>query len=180
MLVGGLPSEDATIVFLNALCNLLYGISIFVGFLLFPRGYMLVVSLLTLFIGPAVILVAIGVSAGVLVAFTTYPVVSVLVMWTFFFLTSKIAQVLGRKCGLDHDGDGDVDLLDLLHWLAQTRVGRALDLAEVHAMFNDSSLEPLREINRKLLDIQSETQTIGKRLSGRKGEENKLNDRKEI
>ena len=36
-----------------------------------------------------------------------------LIMWLYFFSTSQIAQILGRKYGLDHDGDGDVDGKDL-------------------------------------------------------------------
>lgn len=178
--MGGLPSEETTIVFLNALCNLLYGISILVGFLIFPRGTMLVVSLLTLTIGPAIILLALGATVGVLGAFTLYPILSVLCMWIFFFLTSRLAQVLGQRLGFDHDQDGDVDLMDLLHWAASTRWGRALDLQSVHALLNTAA--PWHDIQRRLVEIQENTtESIALLQSARKddgtvkpGDETKL------
>jgi hypothetical protein len=47
-----------------------------------------------------------------------------LALWVWFFFTSQLAQAVGMYLSLDHDGDGDVDFSDLLHWAASTPYGK--------------------------------------------------------
>ena len=75
---------------------------------------MLIITLLTLYLGPAIVLIVIGLFGASIAAFAVYPVHSVLFPWTWFFLTSQIAQALGKYLGLDRDKDGDVDMLDFV------------------------------------------------------------------
>jgi len=161
MTVGKLPDEKSTIILINMVCNLLYALSILLGFLFLPRGYMLVGTAVTLFVGPALILILLGTVALMLVAFAIYPVISVFSMWVLFFLTSHLAQVLGRRLGLDHDGDGDVDMLDVLSYAASTKWGQWIGLPKLHKMLNESSMDPFQEINRRLDEIQDSTQALG-------------------
>ena len=49
-------------------------------------------------------------------------------MCGYVFLTSRAFQLIGVALGLDHDGDGDVDYLDILGHLAHTEVGSAIGL----------------------------------------------------
>ena len=86
MTVGKLPNEETFVVSLNMICNLLYGVAILVGFLLLPRGFMLLGTLATIFVGPALVLILLGSTALVAAAFALYPVASVLTLWLFFFL----------------------------------------------------------------------------------------------
>jgi hypothetical protein len=48
-------------------------------------------------------------------AFAVYPVQSVLFLWTWFSLTSQVAQALGKYLGIETDKDGDVHMLDFLY-----------------------------------------------------------------
>ena len=160
MTVGKLPDEATSIVFLNYVCNLLYGLAILTGFLVLPRGPMLIATILTIFTGPALVLVLLACLLGALVAFALYPVLSVLSLWVFFFSTSRLAQVLGRRLGLDHDGDGDVDILDLLSYAASTEWGKMIGMPAIHKMLNDSSMDPFQELHRRLDEIQKSTREI--------------------
>ena len=150
MTIGKLPSEKDTIALLSTICNVLYGCCVWFGFMFLRRDYMLLGTLLTLYIGPAIILVLMGTIGVTLVAFAVYPVTSVFVIWFFFFLTSQMAQALGMYLGLDSDNDGDVDFLDLLHWMASTRVGRFLGMPVLYKMLNRLSCDPFHEIHKRL------------------------------
>lgn len=154
MTVGTFPNKENTIVFLNLVCNLLYGISILAGFIYLPRGKILIGTLATLFVGPALVLILLGSVGLILAAFAVYPVTSVSSMWLFFFLKSQMAQVLGRKLGLDHDSDGDCDSLDLLHCVASTKWGSLLGLPKLHKILHESMMDPFQEIYRRLDEIQ--------------------------
>jgi hypothetical protein len=160
MTIGKLPDERSTIIVLNMLCNILYGVAVFSGFMLLPRGYMLIGTALTIFIGPALILVLLGAIVLSLVVIALFPVISVFSMLVFFFLTSQIAQVMGRRLGLDHDKDGDVDMLDLLSYAASTQWGKACGLPKLHRVLNESMLDPFQEIHRRLDEIQRSTRTL--------------------
>jgi hypothetical protein len=150
MTVGKLPNEKSTIALLSTLCNVLYGCCVWAGFLILPRDYMLLGTLLTLYVGPAMILVLIGAFGMTLAAFAIYPVTSVLVIWLFHFLTSQLAQSLGKGLGLDSDKDGDVDLLDFLHWMASTRVGRFVGLPGLYKILSKMNKDPFQEIHKRL------------------------------
>jgi hypothetical protein len=150
MTVGTLPDEQSTIAFLSTVCNILYGICVWCGFIFLDRNYMLLGTLLTLYVGPAIILVFMGLVGGALVAFAVYPIVSVLVMWVLFFLSSQLAQTLGQCLGLDSDADGDVDYLDLLHWAASKRLGKLLGMPAVYNFLNKLHTDPFIEIHKRL------------------------------
>jgi hypothetical protein len=123
MTIGHLPEEHSMIALINVICNVLYGIFVVCGFWFLPRGVMLFGTLATLYVGPALVLVLLGSIGLALAAFAFYPVTSVVVVWLFFFSTSHLAQAIGRRLGLDFDGDGDIDFLDILHVAATTRWG---------------------------------------------------------
>ena len=164
MTVGTFPNEENTIVFLNLVCNLLYGISILAGFIFLPRGKMLIGTLATLFVGPAMVLLLLGSVGLLLAAFALYPVTSVFSMWLFFFLKSQLAQVLGRKLGLDRDSDGDCDSLDLLHCAASTKWGILLGLPKLHKILHESMMDPFQEIYRRLDELQHGMQSLDNSL----------------
>ena len=145
-----LPDEQSTIAIISTVCNVLYGFLIWGGFIFMRRDYMLVVTMLTLYIGPAIVLVIIGLLGASVAAFAVYPVQSVLFLWTWFFLTSQVAQALGKYLGLDSDKDGDVDMLDFVHWASQTRLGRWIGLPRLYTMLNECSRDPFQEINKRL------------------------------
>lgn len=148
-----LPDEREAIWFISSVCNLLYGIAIVTGFLFLPRGPMLAGTLCTLYIGPAVILLLMGAGILTLAAFAIYPVSSVFLVWLWFFLSSSLAQVIGQQLGLDHDGDGDVDFLDILHYLADTETGKKIGLRKLHDKLNRISMDPFLSIHKRLDQI---------------------------
>ena len=148
MTIGKLPDETSFVIALNMLCNLLYCLVTFAGFCLLPRNFMLVGTAVTILVGPALVLILLGSVVLVLVAFTLYPIVSVATLWGLFFMTSQAAQVLGRAMGLDQDKDGDVDWMDVLCYLGQTRVGRALRLDVLHQTWHESTLDPFQAIHK--------------------------------
>jgi hypothetical protein len=150
MTIGTLPDEQNTVVFLSTVCNVLYGICVWCGFIFLDRNYMLLGTLLTLFVGPAIILVFLALVGGSLVAFAVYPIASVLVMWVIFFLSSQIAQTLGKYLGLDSDADGDVDYLDLLHWAASKQMGKLLGIHFLYEFLNKLRTDPFIEIHKRL------------------------------
>ena len=154
-----LPDETTFVTLLNGTCNLLYGLSTLIGFLMLPRGFMLVVTAVTVLVGPALVLIMLGIMALVLIAFALYPITSVATLWIFFFLTSHMAQVLGCRLGLDKDQDGDVDWLDLLHLLASTKTGKFLCLDSLHDMLNESTMNQFQRIHRRLDEIQRQSST---------------------
>jgi energy-coupling factor transporter transmembrane protein EcfT len=162
MLYGAIPSEAAVIVLLNTLCNLLYCGTVLLCFIFLPHGYVLLATtLVTVLVGPALALVVLAVLGGIVVAFALYPLTSVLFLWTVFFLTSHCAQVLGKSLGLDVDKDGNVDLMDLLHYLATKPLGRAVGLPRLYRLLKESSLNPFDQINRRLDELQQSTRSLG-------------------
>jgi hypothetical protein len=166
MLYGSIPSEEAVIVLLNTICNLLYCSTVLACLVLLPRGYVLLATtLVTILVGPALALGVLAVLGLVIVAFALYPLTSVMTMWSIFFLTSHCAQVLGKSLGLDVDQDGDVDLLDLLHYLSAQPLGRAVGLHRLYKILKESSLNPFDQINRRLDDLQQSTRSLSDIIS---------------
>jgi len=160
MTIGTLPNERNTIVALSTICNLVYAGGVLIGFLTCPRGPMLFATLATLWMGPALVLVLLGLMVAVLAAFALYPILSVACMCLWFFATSKMAQTLGKRYGLDRDGDGDVDWLDLLHLMADTDIGTAMGLMRLHNFLNAANQDPFQELHSRLNDIDKNTKEI--------------------
>eukprot|EP00339_Tiarina_fusa_P005862 CAMPEP_0117030198 /NCGR_PEP_ID=MMETSP0472-20121206/21801_1 /TAXON_ID=693140 ORGANISM="Tiarina fusus, Strain LIS" /NCGR_SAMPLE_ID=MMETSP0472 /ASSEMBLY_ACC=CAM_ASM_000603 /LENGTH=274 /DNA_ID=CAMNT_0004738173 /DNA_START=81 /DNA_END=905 /DNA_ORIENTATION=- len=165
MTIGKLPSEQSTIFLLSTLCNVLYGICILSGFLLLQRGPMLFFTLATMWVGPALVLILLGLVGLVLAAFALYPIEAVGTMCVWFFLTSQLAQTIGKRLGMDSDGDGDVDWLDLLHVLAKTRGGELLGLMSLHNILNQANQDPWQEVHHRLNEIDRNTRVANRRLS---------------
>ena len=163
MTIGTLPEEHSTIALLSTVCNILYGTLVWLGFMWLPRTWMLVVTLLTLTIGPALVLLFLGTFGMVFVAFALYPIASVTTLWLFYFSTSHFAQAIGRTMGLDRDGNGDVDSLDLLHFLAQSKWGQTLGLHKLYAVLHDASRNHFREIHLRLDQIYGIVQDMHER-----------------
>lgn len=143
----------------------MYCTTVLVSFLIFPRGLVLFGTLCTIFVGPALALVVLGAIALVIGAFALYPLASVLTMWLIFFLTSQCAQVIGKRLGLDVDEDGDVNMLDLLHFLSNRPFGRAIGLPRLYSILKESSLNPFDQINRRLDDLQQSTRSLGDNIT---------------
>ena len=157
MTLGKLPDESTFVAVLNVACNFMYCTSILLGFLLLPRNYMLIGTLVTLVVGPALILILIGMVGLLAVSFGLYPIPSVISIWIIFFSTSQMFQVLGRRLGLDVDGDGDVDVLDLLQCAARTSWGRWLGLPKLHHTLNQATINHWQEIKQRLDEILNRT-----------------------
>lgn len=159
MVMGAKLERQQTIAFISTLCNLLYGVCILLGFLGIggiSRSSMLIFSMLTVLIGPAIILILLAGTVAVLAAFAFYPTVSVSVVWLCAFSTSRAGQMLGRRLGLDKDKDGDVDMLDVLAWAAERSWGKALRLDRIHAFLNPLAVDlpgQVRKIMAKLDQI---------------------------
>jgi hypothetical protein len=160
MTVGTMPDERSTILLISTVCNLLYCSSIFLGFMFFRRGPMIIFTLATLWIGPALVLILLGTIGLAIAAFALYPIASVPGMTLWFFLTSQLAQTLGKKFGLDSDGDGDVDWLDLLHAVGKTEVGRSMGIKKLYDFLNQCKFDPFKEIHRRLDRIQISTSEL--------------------
>ena len=172
MMTGYALNKQGTIAFISTTCNVLYGYWILKGFLgsgplgSLPRTRMLLFTLLTLYVGPAMVLLVLGAAGAIVGCFAFYPMRSVMAMWSYFFLTSKAWHALGVRLGLDQDKDGDVDLSDVIKWASMRPWGRALRLHVLHAALNHDD-NPIETILRKLdrldskLDVASPPMTLG-------------------
>ena len=170
MTIGKLPNEHDTIMMLSTICNVVYGVAVLIGFLFTQRGPMLFITLATLWIGPALVLILLGTLGCAVGAFALYPITSVAIMCLWFFLTSQLAQTIGKRLGLDHDGDGDVDWLDLLHFVAQTDLGTAVGLMKLHNLLNQANQDPFQEIHHRLNMIDRKINTSSLNLGGMSSE----------
>lgn len=148
-------NEENTILIVSSLCNAFYAILILIGFLILPRERMLIIAALTLYIGPVIILLGLGIGLLIIGCFAFYPVYSVLIIWIWFFFTSQIAQIIGKYLGLDTDDDGNVNILDLLYYCSTTRWGKTIGLHKLHStiMTYTTKTNPFEEIIQRLHQI---------------------------
>ena len=75
---------------------------------------------------------------------------------------------------IDHDGDGDVDWLDLLKWAADKPLGKLLRLGSLHQTLNErhqATLENLMhridKLEENLTGAEVHTKIYGRRVSVR-------------
>lgn len=125
--------EQGTIVALSVVCNVVYCTLMLIGFSSLPREFMIKVGLLTILIGPAVVLLLLAFLGATIVCMALYPGYFVLLIWIIDFVKGELVQRVGKYLGLDQDNDGDVDLEDIFLFFANSSLGRSLGLKEVHA-----------------------------------------------
>mmetsp|Transcript_23679 Transcript_23679/g.71015 ORF Transcript_23679/g.71015 Transcript_23679/m.71015 type:complete len:245 (-) Transcript_23679:29-763(-) len=147
--------EDTAVYVVASLCNWLYGVLVLWGFATYSRSRMLVLVALTFPIGPSIVLIFLGALAGLQLLFVARPMASVAALWVLFFLPSQLAQRLGLWLGLDADRDGDVDVLDVLDFFAETRLGVLLRLRGVHTYLNAPHHNPFDHVIARLDRIDS-------------------------
>ena len=123
---------------------------VFLGFIYVPRNVMLAIGLLTAAVGPALVLVLLGVVGAVALCMAFYPMCTVAGMWIFFFLQSQFFQRLGVLLDLDVNGDGVCDFWDFLDWLGSTRAGKLFGIDHIHQMFTTTQHSLLDDIDQKL------------------------------
>ncbi|KAL1525000.1 hypothetical protein AB1Y20_019876 [Prymnesium parvum] len=158
-LLGLSLEEHAAVFAVRTFCNLAYCLVVLCGFLLFDQHKMIAITLITLPVGPTIVLGLVAALVGTLVAFAFFPITSVAAMLCWFVITSRACQSLGLYLGLDKDEDGDVDLLDLLAEIARTRVGTKLGLSHLHAWLNKPT-DPLKLIEQKLESLERKLEFI--------------------
>jgi hypothetical protein len=125
-------SSDKLQQLVKPLANLVYVFVMLVGFSKLPANFMLVVGGVTILFGPVCVIYFFRI-VGFLISTAAYaPFVIVLGAWSVLFLSSAVFQRMAHAMGLDLDGDGTVDSLDMLWWCANTRVGRICRLHELH------------------------------------------------
>jgi hypothetical protein len=153
--------EETIVLYVSWICNVLYGLLIVLGFWILPRERMLFITIATAYVGPALILIGIGGIFYCITCLALYPLTSISVIWIWFFLTSRLAQLIGLYYGLDSDNDGDVDLFDLLHYLAtRTRIGQQLRLHKLHTYFNNRPKNPFDELHDKIDSLTHKINTL--------------------
>ena len=149
--------------YLKPLSNIVYVILMLYGFAKLPANFMLVAGLITIFVGPFLLGLLLQLCAASLSVAAHTPVIVILIAWLFVFLRSALFQTVALAIGLDRDGDGDVDLLDIVHWCGGTRFGRFLRLDEIHAML--AKLPPAKRAEQQ--PILERLERIESILSGR-------------
>lgn len=150
MSMGFVPKESDFVFFVSTMCNLLYVLTLLAGFTILPRGNMLVITALTFAIGPALILVMLGAAAAFIALSMFYPMAVAIALWLAFFVSTSLFQSIAIHLGLDHDGDGDVDWLDLLKWAASKPLGEWLKLDSLHRVMNQRNQATLENILHRI------------------------------
>ena len=118
--------------YLKPVTNLAYVAVMLYGFAKLPANFMLVVGLLTVTFGPFVLGWVFALLGQVVAAAAYAPFIIIVCAWVVVFLKSALFQRLALTVGLDYDGSGQVDGMDLLHAASQTKVGTFLRLREVY------------------------------------------------
>ena len=111
--------------------NVAYVSVMIYGFIRLPANFMLVTGLLTLVIGPFVLGWLLQLFTLAIATAAYAPFVIIFIAWLVVFLKSALFQRFGMALGLDLDGSGQVDAMDLLFACSQTKFGKFLRLHEV-------------------------------------------------
>jgi hypothetical protein len=85
----------------------------FWGFRTLPMPVMIVVGICTSWIGPVMAFFLIGIWLAPVWFFVKAPVMSMNVMCVAYLVASGLGQSILYQLGLDQDGDGDVDMVDI-------------------------------------------------------------------
>jgi len=114
-------SSEVVAHLLGMLANLGFCAVLAMGFNYLSADAMLVVGLVTFFIGPTLVLLLINVVLGLVYTAANSPLVFVLLVCLLAFLRSRIGQFVGKSLGLDINQDGTVGIKDLFAALRQCR-----------------------------------------------------------
>jgi len=107
-------SKEMVAQLIGMAANLGFCAVLLLGFYYLSPDVMLVVGLLTFFIGPILVLLCLDLAVGVFILAANNPLGFVLLISLLAFLRSKIGQAVGRSLGLDVTKDGTVGYRDLL------------------------------------------------------------------
>ena len=118
---------------LQPLSNLAYVILMLIGFAYLPANFMLVLGIISVFFGPTLLVYSFKLLGSIISTAAYAPLVIILGAWLLLFLRSAIFQRVALALSLDVDGDGRVDMLDVLAYLATSPAGALLRLPELHA-----------------------------------------------
>jgi hypothetical protein len=141
-IMGAKLDEDTTIFCLSVTCNIVYCVLVMIGFATLPREFMLKLGAITFVIGPALVLVLIAFSAVVFYCMAFYPLVIMLFCWITTLVKGPAFQAIGKRLGLDIDGDGQIDSLDVVKFFASTTVGRLMDGEVLHRSLAKRKQQP--------------------------------------
>jgi hypothetical protein len=106
-------SEWAWIRIFRTICCITYMSMAFWGFRTLPMPVMIVVGICTSWIGPVMAFFLIGIWLAPVWFFVKAPVMSMNVMCVAYLVASGLGQSILYQLGLDQDGDGDVDMVDI-------------------------------------------------------------------
>lgn len=158
LMTGYWLDKQMTVMCISVVCNLIYCLSVVGGMFIFSQNTMLIYGLLTIFIGPAIILVGIGLLALIIGAMALYPMISVSIFLLTWFFTTKLGQLIGKKLGLDCDNDGDVDFADFIHLLARY-APKWMNLKALHDWVDKrdkSVIEEVQELRKAVEELKAE------------------------
>jgi hypothetical protein len=106
-------SEWAWISIFRTICCITYMSMAFWGFRTLPMPAMIVVGICTSWIGPVMAFFLIGIWLAPVWFFVKAPILSMNVMCVAYLVASGLGQKALHHLGLDQDGDGDVDMVDI-------------------------------------------------------------------
>ena len=100
---------------LTSLANLVFCLVMLYGFLKLPADFMLIVGLITFFVGPALVLGLFKLLGGVAFLAAWMPMLFIGVLFGLTLLKSSAVQLVAKRWHLDKNADGVVDLKDLVY-----------------------------------------------------------------
>eukprot|EP00291_Cryptomonas_curvata_P027303 CAMPEP_0172162414 /NCGR_PEP_ID=MMETSP1050-20130122/6657_1 /TAXON_ID=233186 /ORGANISM="Cryptomonas curvata, Strain CCAP979/52" /LENGTH=246 /DNA_ID=CAMNT_0012832399 /DNA_START=111 /DNA_END=847 /DNA_ORIENTATION=+ len=148
--------EKLTIYCVSILCNVLYCLTMLIGFIFLPRDLMLLIGLFTATIGPSLVLFILGTIAISILFMAFYPMYTVAIIWSFNFIRSHFMQKLALTLELDVDGDGTVNWSDAIAWAGKTKWGSRLGMNFLHDQLLYFRTKSVTEFISERIDQQEE------------------------
>ena len=136
---------------LTCLTNLVFVAAVAIGFATLPRRVGLLLGLIGIVAGPLCIAVGFSIFGYILAVAAYVPAVAVFALWLGAFTSSKVAQQLGIRLGLDADHDGDVDWNDLVYKILE----RISPQAAEDLQRSRSKRPTLRDVHERLAAIEA-------------------------
>jgi hypothetical protein len=111
-------SKEVIAKLLNAIANLTFCAALLLGFAYLPPDVMLGVTGVTIFFGPALVMLLINLFLGLAAVAAENPLAFAALLFAFTFVfRSTAGQILGRRAGLDKNQDGRVNCRDCVEAL---------------------------------------------------------------